>query len=310
MHGLKILGTGHYAPENIIDNACFEKTLDTTNEWITSRTGIKTRHISVDEPCWLIGAKAAENALQEANISPLDIDMIICSTVTSDYYFPSNACLIQKELGAVNAAAMDVSCACTGFIYALETARRFLIDAGTVKYKNILVVGSEVLSKLVDYTDRSTCILFGDGAGAAVVTGNADSSVSCVLGADGNGGKFLFCKPVMPNRNISETIRNMTVKQSECKDKQECEKINRNLNPDWDSDFIFQDGKEVYKFATKIMPYAVREVLKAADLSTDDIDMYFPHQANIRIIQTAAAALDVPIEKFYMNINEFGNTSS
>ena len=276
-------------PEAIITNDDLAKIIDTSDEWITTRTGIHQRHISNGEPAWHMGAMAAERAIEAAGITAAEIDLIIFATVTAEFAFPSSSCLVQRELGVTGCMAIDVGAACSGFIYGLDMARRYL---ATGDVKKVLVIGAEELSRYVDFTDRASCILFGDGAGAVVVEGG-EGFYTSFLGADGNGAEALYARHSKnPHNPLTQDV---TFEDS---------------MPPGGKDHLIQNGKEVYKFATRILAYAVNEALAKTDIKPDDIDLYIPHQANIRIINTAAANLGIPMERFYVNIERYGNTSS
>ncbi|MEF3328784.1 beta-ketoacyl-ACP synthase III [Oceanobacillus oncorhynchi] len=266
-----ILGTGHYLPTNVVTNHDLEKIVDTNDEWIRTRTGIHERRLATDDiDTSDMAYHASIEALKDANVKAEDIDLILVATVTPDTAFPSIACLIQDRLGAVNAAAMDVGAACAGFMYGVITANQF-IAAGT--YKNVLVVGSEKLSKITDWTDRSTCVLFGDGAGAAVIgeVSEGKGILSFELGANGAGGKELY------------------------------------LNKE---DHIIMNGREVFKFAVRQMPESTIHVVEKIGLSREDVDYLVPHQANIRIMEAARERLGISEVKMAKSIERFGNNSS
>lgn len=292
MAGIFIAGTGSYLPEKIITNEDFTKLVDTSDEWIRTRTGMQQRHVSSGEPTWYMAAKAAENALENAGISAVEIDLIVLSTVTSDYISPSLSCIVQQRIGAVNSFCMDINCACSGFVNGLDVVYRYL-QGGEVK--NALLISAERLSKITDYTDRSTCVLFGDGAGAAVVRSSA-GSYSSYLGADGTGQGALFAENLTPKTPFEEeeVIQRYRLPQQE--NSRGC--------------YLYQDGRSVYRFATNIMPKAVKGACEKAGVSLEELDWIIPHQANIRIIETAAAKLKFPLEKVYVNIEKYGNTSS
>ncbi|CQR46990.1 3-oxoacyl-[acyl-carrier-protein] synthase 3 protein 1 [Paraliobacillus sp. PM-2] len=265
-----ITGVGKYVPEKIVTNKDLEKIVDTNDEWIRTRTGIEERRIADDGIDTAdMAYQASIQAIENAEIIPEDIDLILVATVTPDKSFPTVSCMLQERLGANKAAAMDISAACAGFMYGVITAKQF-IDSGV--YKNILVVGAEKLSKITDWADRNTCVLFGDGAGAAVI-GNVsnDRGIKAFeLGADGTGGKYL---------------------QQEDK-------------------FIQMNGREVFKFAVRQMPESSLNVVKKAGLSKEDVDYLIPHQANIRIMEAARNKLDIPVEKMATSVKKYGNTSS
>ena len=289
--GIKVKGIGKYVPEMIATNEDFAKIVDTSDEWITQRTGIKTRHITNGEPTYWIGTEAAKKAIADAGIDVSEIDLIICATVTPDFYTPSTACLIQREIGAVGSMAIDINCACTGFDYGLDMARRYLLSEDDVN--TVLLVSAEELSKFTDYTDRSSCILFGDGAAAFVLERKYDALYSAYLGADGNGAKFLVSR-AMRSENVFRTNK---------------EDFDMGM-PETKLHYFTQDGKEVYKFATKALPMAVTKACEKAGISPDELDAIVPHQANVRIIETAAKNLGVSMDKMVVYIDRYGNTSS
>ncbi|WAM33088.1 beta-ketoacyl-ACP synthase III [Caldicellulosiruptor morganii] len=283
---VRIISTGRYVPDRILTNYDLEKMVDTSDEWITQRTGIKERRIVDGQTSTTdLAVRAAQNAIQKASISPDDIDLVIVATVTPEMFFPSTACLVQKELKLKNAFAFDVSAACSGFIYSMAIATQFIQNGFC---KNALVIGAEALSKITNWSDRSTCVLFGDGAGA-VILGRSDEEgvLGFELGSDGENGSLLYCHAV----GLSDTSF------SQAKESPNFRKI-------------YMDGNEVYKFAVKIMPYAVEKVLEKVGLSSSDIDVFIPHQANIRIIESAAKRLKIPMEKVFVNLHKYGNTSA
>ncbi len=289
MSGIKILGVGKYLPTKIGTNADLAKIVDTSDEWIYTRTGMKERRFSSGEPTWFMAYEAGKNAIERAGIDPNEIDLIINATITGDFNTPSTACLVQRELGIGNAMAFDINAACTGFIYSLEVARNFL---ATGNYKCALVIGAENLTKIIDYTDRGSCILFGDGAGAAVVKIDDSKPYYSYLNADGNGAKHMVSRGRVPSNPFVDSV----------------DKYDDGL-PNSKEHYLFMDGREVYKFAIKAIPDAVNALLEKTDLKVEDIDFYIPHQANQRIIETAADKLGVPMEKFFLNIQKYGNTS-
>ncbi|MCD8095026.1 MAG: ketoacyl-ACP synthase III [Ruminococcus sp.] len=288
--GVKILGVGRYVPELVATNDDYAKIVETSDEWITQRTGIKTRHISDGEPTYYLGAMSAKEAIENAGIAAEDIGLILVTTCTPDYFTPSTACLIQRELGVVGCPAIDLNCACSGFVYAVDMARRYLL-CDDIKY--VLVVAAEELSKFVDYSDRSTCILFGDAAAAVVLEKSEDTLFSSFLAADGSGAGYLASRAMLTINPFRQTDSEFDMQM-----------------PEPNKHYLLQDGKEVYKFATKAMPYAVEKACEAAGIEPDDLDAIIPHQANIRIIETAAKHLHVPIDKMVLNIADYGNTSS
>lgn len=283
---IQIKGAGHYLPEKILTNSDLEQMVDTSDQWIMERTGIKERRIgapgtSTSDLCY----EASLRALKKSGLSIDDIDLIIVATATPDMLFPSTACIVQERLGALNAAAFDLSAGCTGFIYALAVAEKFLLSPA---YNNILVIGGEMLSRVIDYTDRNTCVIFGDGAGA-VVLGKGEKSpgiIDTFLGADGRGGKHLL----MPAGGAAMPA---TV-----------ETVQNHLH------YLKMNGQEVYKFATRVCVDVSRNLIQKAGLSIDDIDVFIPHQANLRIIKSALKNLHIPEEKTVINIQDFGNMSA
>lgn len=291
MTGVKIIGVGKYVPELIVTNDMMSEIVETNDEWITTRTGIKSRHITNGEPTYHLGAMAAKEAIEDSGINPEDIGLIIVTTITNDFSTPSAACLIQREIGAVGSMAIDINCACAGFVYAFDMAKRYLQTDKSLKYA--LVVSAEELSKITDYTDRSTCVLFGDGAAAVVLEHKENAVFSSYLGADGTGAQFLLARSYH-----SETP--FTTNHDRFDDKM----------PDGNSHFLYQNGKEVYKFATKTLPLAVKTACEKIGLAPEDLDIIIPHQANVRIIETAAKNLDLSMDKFYLNLDKHGNTSS
>lgn len=289
--GIKVLGIGKYVPELIADNNDFAKIVDTSDEWITQRTGIKTRHITNGEPNYYLGAKAAEAALEDAGVKAEEIDLIITATCTPDFYTPSEACLIQREIGAIGCMAIDINCACTGFDYGIDMAKRYLQSQDDVD--KVLLVATEELSKFVDYTDRSSCILFGDGAAAFVLERAEETLYSSFFGADGNGAKFLVSRALKAENVFRNNKEEFDMQMPQTKDH-----------------FFLQDGKEVYKFATKALPNAVSKACEKAGISPEELDAIVPHQANVRIIETAAKNLGVSMDKMVVYIDRYGNTSS
>lgn len=294
MQGIRITGIGSYIPERIVTNEDFTKFIDTTDEWIVSRTGISERRFSTDKLNHEMAAEAARAAIADAKADVQDIDLIICSTCTPDFLYPSCSCLIQNLIGAENAACIDTNSACTGFITALDMARRYLC---TGDYKRILVVASEFLSRMLDFEDRGSCFLFGDGA-AAVVVEAAESAYTSVMGAEGDPLKALYCKVNYFGKIPMEGFENT---EQGIKDRLDTEKKNK---------YLQMDGKAVYKFAVDAMAKSVDKVCKKAGITVDDLDLVIPHQANIRIIQAAMKSMSVPAEKVYINIEKRANTSS
>ncbi|MBQ9897974.1 MAG: ketoacyl-ACP synthase III [Ruminococcus sp.] len=287
--GISILGMGSYVPEQRLTNDDFTRFVETSDEWIRTRTGIAERRMAGWEPTWYMGTQAALRAVERAGIDPADIGLVISCTATSDFHTPSMASVIQNKINAVNAAAFDMNAACTGFVYGLDTARRFLETDDRLKY--VLVVANEALSRFLDFTDRSSCILFGDGAAAAVVekSGKLYSSRLC---SDGSGAGYLCARAMQVAPEIKV--------ESDFADE----------FPDMPLHKLYQDGKAVYKFATAALPRSFELAAEGTGITKDDIDYFIPHQANIRIIETAAKKLGAPMEKFIITLDHYGNTSS
>ena len=285
MDEVRIIGVGSYVPPKVVTNDDLSKIVDTNHEWILDRTGICERRVSEGEDTSSIAYKAAVDALKKANITGEDLDLIIVATITPDSFIPSVACMLQKMIGTKNATAFDISAACTGFIYSLEVAEN-LIKGG--KYKRALVVGAETLSKIVDWTDRSTCILFGDGAGACVIEAVKESDSKIINTYSMSDGEKWSALTTGAN-----DVKSPFSKQENIKNKH-----------------IQMNGREVFKFATSVMVDSVKKVLEGTKYSLEDIDYVVPHQANLRIIDYAAKKLSIPREKFYVNLDRFGNTSS
>lgn len=288
--GINILGIGSYLPEQKLANDDFKKFIDTNDEWIRTRTGIVERHMAGWEPVWYMGKQAALEAIGHSGINPDEIGLIISTSVTSDFLTPSMSCIIQNEIGAKNAAAFDLNAACAGFVYALDTARRFLDTDSSLKY--VLLVASEALSRFIDFEDRTTCILFGDGA-AAVVVERSDKMFSSYLAADGSGATSLYARSLYVAPEVAV--------ESDFDDGFE---VKDNLHR------LIQDGRTVYKFAVNALPAAFEQAAAKIGVSKDDIDFFIPHQANVRIIETAAKKLGVSMDKFVVTLGHYGNTSS
>lgn len=290
--GVNILGTGSYSPSLTVTNDMMSAIVETDDEWITTRTGIKERKMSNGEPTWYMGAEAAKAALENAGVKGSDIGLIIDATITADFHTPSTACLIQREIGAVGAACLDIGAACSGFVYGMDMAMRYLMTDDTLKY--VLVVANESLSKITNFEDRTTCVLFGDGA-SAVVLEKSDKLFSSWLSADGTGAKYLYCKAAPPaNAFMTEDRLSIPDETDESITHQ----------------YLVQDGREVYTFATKALPTAAAKAAEKAGIAVSDIDVFVPHQANVRIIKTAAKNLGVPMDKFVVTLDNHGNTSS
>lgn len=285
-YGVGITGVGSFLPKKIMTNSDLEKIVDTSNEWIIERTGIQERRIAEKTIATSdISAIAGQKAMEDAGVLPGEIDLILVATITPDHLFPATACMVQKHIGAINAVAFDINAGCTGFVYALTTAKAF-IKSGM--YKKILVIGAEVLSKIVNWEDRNTCILFGDGAGACIVEPcqKGFGMIAEELGSDGSKGDVL----IVPAGGSRKPTSLETVEEG--------------------SNFIYMDGKEVFKFAVRIMEKSARNVLEKAGLNTEDIDLLIPHQANIRIIDSALKKLNLSKEKVFVNLNKYGNMSA
>jgi 3-oxoacyl-[acyl-carrier-protein] synthase-3 len=283
---VSIVGTGSYAPEKVLTNADLSKMVDTSDEWITTRTGIKERHVAAkDEQTSDMAAKAAIKALEQAKVKPEDVDLLIVATATPDMLFPATACFVQKKIGAKNAACLDISAACAGFLFGIEIAQQFITSH---THETVLVIGAEKLTSITNWSDRNTCVLFGDGAGAAVLQhrGRAHGIISTHIGSDGEYTDILF----MPGGGSRCPITP--------------ENAHQNLNT------IHMNGKEVYKQAVTAMFSASLKALELAGLTIDDIACVIPHQANLRIIEGIADRLKIPIEKFYVNLDKYGNTSA
>jgi 3-oxoacyl-[acyl-carrier-protein] synthase III len=281
-----IVGIGSAVPTRVLTNEYFEKIVETNDEWIVTRTGIKERRaVAEGEAASDLGARAGISALEQAGISPEEIDLVICATVSADMPFPATASIVQNRIGASNAAAFDLSAGCSGFVYGVSTAAAF-ISSGV--YEKILVVGVDVLSKFVDYEDRATCILFGDGAGAAVLgpTDGSHGILSTVLGSDGSGAEMLMV-PAGGSR-LPTSPETVAARQH----------------------YIKMAGAEVFKFAVRNMSDASIQALEKCGMTTDDLDLFVPHQANIRIIEAAARKLNLPDERIFVNVQKYGNTSA
>ncbi len=277
----RICGSGSALPKLEVTNDDLSKIMDTSDEWIKSRTGICSRHLATDETLSSLAADAALQALEEAGIAPEELDMILAATLSADRLLPTLSCELQQRLGAGKAVAFDINAACSGFLFALQTADVY-IKSG--QYQKILVVGGEILSKLMDWEDRSTCVLFGDGAGAVVCPDETFGILSSVQGSDGARGEVLSCE----NRKNNNPYVTNSTKPS----------------------YVSMDGQEVYKFAVRTVPKAILEAVERAGLTVDEIDVFLLHQANIRIITSVSKRLGVPLEKFPTNLENCGNISA
>src|SRR5438105_2022433 len=281
-----IVSVGSYVPERVLTNADLEKMVETSDEWITSRTGIKARRVAAQgEFTSDMAAQAALRAMQNGGITADQIDLIIVATITPDMLFPATACLVQHKIGARRAAAFDVEAACSGFIYALEIGQQFIMSR---TYNTVLVIGAEKLSAIVDWTDRNTCVLFGDGAGAAILRhrGGSHGVITTHMGSDGSYSDILYipgggCRFPLNGGNIDQRLN-----------------------------AIKMNGKETYKQAVNAMLTAANAALAAANLTTADLACIIPHQANMRIIEAIADRMHLPIERFMVNLDRYGNTSA
>jgi 3-oxoacyl-[acyl-carrier-protein] synthase III len=283
---VSIIGTGSYVPKKVLTNEDLSRMVDTSDAWITTRTGIKERRIAAkDEQTSDMAAKAALKAIEQARISPTEIDLILVATATPDMLFPATACFVQKKIGATKAACLDISAACAGFLFGLEIAQQFITSH---THDTVLVIGAEKLTSITDWTDRNTCVLFGDGAGAAVLRhrGSAHGVISTHIGSDGQYTDILF----MPGGGSRCPITR--------------ENVDRNLQT------IHMIGKEVYKQAVTAMLKAAKKALDQAGLAIEDIACIIPHQANVRIIEAIADRLGISREKMFVNLDRYGNTSA
>ena len=283
---VSIIGTGSYVPKKILNNDALARMVDTSDEWITTRTGIKERRVAAkDEYTSDMAAKAALAAIRQAGISAKEIDLILVATATPDMVFPATACLVQTMIGATRAACLDVSAACAGFLFAIEIAQQFITSH---TYETVLVIGAEKLTSITNWTDRNTCVLFGDGAGAAVLQhrDGAHGVISTHMGSDGQYADILF----MPGGGCRTPITR--------------ENADKNLQT------IHMSGKDVYKQAVTAMLAASQNVLDQAGLTIDDIACIIPHQANIRIIEAIADRLKIPLDRFFVNLDRYGNSSA
>ncbi len=281
-----ILGSGRAVPEKILTNADLEKIVDTNDQWIVERSGIRERHVAEKgAPLSELAAEAARKAIEDAGLEAKDIDLIILATVTGDMKFPATACFIQELLGAKNAAAFDIAAACSGFIYGLQIAESMMRNQ---TYRHALVIGGDILTSMVDWEDRNTCVLFGDGAGAVVLGPSQDERgiISTYIGSDGGYNNLLYnagcgCINMPTEENVKEKIHTVRM-----------------------------EGKEVFRHAVVAMSKAMKKVLKQADMTSDQLDLVIPHQANLRIIEALAKRLKLNSEQTYVNVDRFGNTSA
>lgn len=284
MNKVEIIGIGSYVPPKIVDNNDLSLIVDTSDEWITSRTGIKKRRISQGEDTSDMATKAAIEAIKDAKVNVEDIELIVLATVTPDNFMPSTACIVQKNIKAENATCFDISAACSGFVYALDVATQF-IRAG--RFKNVLVIGADTFSKILNWKDRSTCILFGDGAAAAFLqSGKEDQILSIYTGSDGSKGNALTCPAAIVNNPYVDSVPNPA------------------------KNVVRMDGREIFKFGVKVLEKSIKMLLKRAECSLEEIKYIIPHQANYRIIECAAKKLGIDMSKFYIDLDVYGNTSA
>ena len=283
----RILGIGAYSPQKVLTNQDLEKMVDTTDEWIVERTGISERHIAADDEASSdLATQAGRRAMADAGLTPGDIDLVICASVTGDMPFPATACLVQANLGLKNAAAFDIAAGCTGFLYGLNLVQG-LIRAGA--YKRVLLIGGEVLSRTLDWTDRSTCVLLGDSAGAMVLgpdEGSESGILTTRIASDGTKAELLY----IPGGGSRKPASHSTV--------------------DEHLHYFKMNGRETFKHATRNMAAIAKQVLAESGIALEDVDLLVPHQANLRIISYIADQLGVPMEKVYTNVQRYGNTSS
>lgn len=280
-----ITGVHGYLPDNIVTNEDLSKFVDTSDEWITSRTGIKERRIMKEGTSSDMGTRAVQALLEKKGINPLEIDLVICGTVTPDHVFPSTANIISDKVGMTNAWSFDVNAACSGFLYSLVTGSQF-IETG--KYKKVIVVGVDKMSSIVDYEDRTTCVIFGDGAGAVLLEPNTEGNgvIDSLLHSDGSGKQFLY----QPAGGCAMPASHETVEQR--------------------MHYVKQEGKQVFKFAVTNMADVSASIMERNNLSSDDVDWLVPHQANLRIIDATASRMGLPEEKVMINIQKYGNTTA
>src|SRR5436305_5722132 len=284
---VSIIGTGSYLPKKILTNADLSRMVHTSDDWIITRTGIKERRIAAkDENTSDMAAEAALKAIEQAKISPKDINLILVATATPDMLFPATACFVQKKIGAINAACLDISAACAGFLFGVQIAQQFITSH---TFDTILVIGAEKLTTITNWTDRNTCVLFGDGAGAAILRHRSEGAhglISTHVGSDGQYTDILDmpgggCRTPITRDNVDKNLQTMHML-----------------------------GREVYKRAVTSMPKASKIVLEQSGLTPDDIACFIPHQANMRIIEAIADRLKVPLERFFVNLDKYGNTSA
>lgn len=285
MNKVQVIGTGSYVPERVVTNEDLSCIVDTSDEWISSRTGIRERRISEGEDTSVMATKAALKAIEMANIKPEDIDLVIVATITPDSFTPSVACMVQGNINATNATCFDLSAACSGFIYGITVASQFITTGAA---KTILVIGAETLSKALNWQDRNTCVLFGDGAGAAILRASDKGGIlATYTGSEGSKGNALTCGALpVKNPYVREDVVYSPEKYK-----------------------IQMDGREIFKFAVKIVVKTIEKLLEDSKCSIDDIKYIVPHQANYRIIDSSAKKLGISEDKFFINLDKYGNTS-
>lgn len=296
---MKISGTGSSLPQNVVSNTRLTEWMETSDEWIRERTGIRERRISIGETTVSLAADACLKALEQAGKTPEDVDMILVATCSPEYLLPCCACQVQEKIGAGNAVAFDINAACSGFLFGLVTANAYI---QTGMYRNILVVGSEVLSKIMDWSDRSTCILFGDGAGAVLAEAEEDDIsglLGSVQGSDGSRGMVLKCRERFGENPMYSELSGRNTENAEHTEKCGSQSL-----------YVQMDGQAVFKFAVRQVPACISQVLEQIGLSTEDIDLFILHQANVRILEAIAKRLGVSMEKVPMNLDRVGNMSS
>lgn len=289
--GVKIIGAGKYLPPFTATNEDFSKIVETSDEWIVQRTGISLRHLTTGDATYQMGVKAAKQAMDRAGVTPQEIDLVIGTTVSGDFTTPSMACMAACDLGITGAPCFDINAACAGFVYALDAAEMHLASG---RAKCALIISSEMLSRITDYTDRSSCVIFADGAGACVVKASDKMYQSCIT-SEPEGAHRIFAHSAPLNNPFTGTTKF---------DGQD------EMFGHGNGQYIYMEGREVYKFATRSMPHAVQTACKKAGITVDDLDLIIPHQANIRIVQTAAKNMGISMDKCYVNIDRYGNTSS
>lgn len=288
----RIIGTGSFLPETIVTNDDLSKIMDTSDEWIRTRTGIKERHLVKEESTTYMAAEAAKKALADAKMNAGELDLILVATITGDHITPSTACEVQAEIGADNALAFDLNAACSGFMFALNTAHAYIMSGFC---RNALIIGVETLSKIMDWKDRSTCVLFGDGAGAAVLSRDERGLMGIDWGTDGAKGMVLACK----NRGSHNPLVTENICEKNC--------ANTDLQP---LEYVQMDGQEVYKFAVSTVPVSIQKVLVEAGIEAEHIKYFVLHQANIRILQSVAKRLKINQDKFPVSLDHCGNISA